>query len=102
MLMKKTPGFPFQTINERYQELAETATGQIEALQQAFDEIENPEDPSDDWSLQGITRDKDQRAMLVFASPDTPNERSIVYVDAILDLRDLLCRERILPTESEA
>lgn len=95
--------FPFKTINQGYVEYAETAVGQIEALLEAFHEIENPEEPSDDApeSLQGITRDRDGRAMLVFQSPDTPRQRSIVYVDAILDLAGLLNRERVIPAGDE-
>ena len=91
---------PFQTIDEAYEQVAERAGGQIAALLDAFQEIEEPSDDAPE-SLQGITKDRDGRAMLVFQSPDTPRQRSIVYVDAILDLANLLRRERVIDDDLE-
>lgn len=94
----------YVTIEETYEQMAELAQGQVKALMEKFEEIRDPEDPSDEApeALQGITQDKNGRAMLVFRSQDAPRQRSIVYVDAIMDLADLLRRERCLPLDKGA
>lgn len=93
----------FAKIDDTYAELAELAAGQCTALMEKFEEINDPDDPSDDEpeTLQGVTRTLPplDRAALVFQSSSTPNQRAIVFVDAILDLAALILRERIIPYE---
>ena len=90
----------FVTIDDQYEQLAELAHAQCEEIEKTFQIINDPEDPSDEAPerLQGITRTSPpmDRAALVFQSPDTPRQRRLVYVDAILDLADLIKRERVL------
>lgn len=88
-----------ETIDDRYFYLAETALMQCRELLEAFERIEMPEDESlEPETLRGITRTPVpfDRAALVFQSDETPNERTLVFVDAILDLANLLNREHIL------
>ena len=91
-------------IAEHYQNMDELAQAQCAAL---FDQLNGTDDedfdPSDEPQvLQGISRDNKGRAYLVFASDYRPREHQLIYVDAILNLADLLRRERVLPSPDQA
>ena len=86
-------------IDDRYLYLAEQAKEQCEQILEAFDRIELPEDESQEpETLQGVTRTPPpiDRAALVFQSNETPDQRTLVFIDAILDLALLINRERIV------
>ena len=98
-----------QTIDAKYADLAPRVMGQALSVSDAFSRIEDPEGYNEDYPddavdlslapelLQGVCRGRDGRAYLIFQSEDTPRERRIVYVDAILELAALINRERVIP-----
>jgi hypothetical protein len=89
---------PHVTIDEEYQQLAELAQAQCEALDLQIQRNEDDLNPDEPEKLRGISQDKYGRAYLVFQADDSPRERQIIYVDAIMDLANLLRRERVLPS----
>lgn len=88
----------FVPIEDSYAQLAEFARTQCEALVEQIERNEDDLNPDEPEKLRGISRDNKGRAYLAFSSDDRPRERQIIYVDAIMDLADLLRRERVLPS----
>lgn len=96
------------TIDAKYADLADRVVEQAVEISNAFDRIEDPEGWNEDRPedavdlsiapelLRGVSRGRDGRAYLIFQSEDTPRQRRIVYVDAILELANLINRERII------
>lgn len=85
-----------KTRDQAIRDLADHATDQCEALTDKMDAIISGYDDDgdrDEEALCGITRDRDGRSMLAFAEPGTTGQRTVVYVDAILDLAKLLNSE---------
>ena len=94
-----------ETIDDRYFYLVETALMQCRELLEIFERIEMPEDESlEPETLRGITRTPVpfDRAALVFYSDDTPKQRTLVVVDAILDLAQLIIKEPVIETREPA
>jgi hypothetical protein len=89
-----------QSIDDRYAYLAEQAEAQCREIIEAFERIDDPENPSvEPETLRGIGRvpyQKTDRPALVFQSDETLRQRTLVFVDAILDLAALIQRERLL------
>ena len=88
-----------RTIDDEYVYLAERVAEQCQEILEAFERIEMPEDESvEPERLQGITRTPlpFDRPALLFQSDETPNQRTIVFVDYILDLARLINRERVV------
>ena len=89
-----------QSIDESYVYLAELAEAQCREIIEAFERIDDPEDPSNEpetlRGIESISWQKKARPALIFQSDDTPRQRTLVFVDAIFDLARLIERERIL------
>jgi len=86
-------------IDTHMMELAERAQSQCQEIFEAFERIEMPEDDSvEPETLRGATRTPTpmDRPVLVFALTKLRIRRTIIYVDAILDLARLILSERIL------
>jgi len=82
-----------KTRDEAIRDLADHAKDQCEALTEKMEAIIDGFDfdgDSDRERLCGITRDRDGRSMLAFAEPVINGPRTVVYVDAILALAELL------------
>jgi hypothetical protein len=81
------------TRDEAIRDLADHASDQCEALANKMTAVIDGEDDDGETEperLCGIARDKQGRAVLVFAEPGVTNRRTLVYVDAILALAKLL------------
>ena len=93
-----------RTIDNEYVYLVNTVAEQCLEILEAFERIEMPEDESvAPERLQGITRTPPpfERAALVFQSDETPNQRTLVFVDSIFALAYLLNQERRVPYKKD-
>lgn len=92
-----------KTRDQAIRDLADHAKDQCEALADkmtsVIDGMDENGDPEDE-RLCGISHDRD-RAILVFAEPDTTGQRTVVYVDAILALAKLLNGEVQVSTQDQ-
>ena len=91
--------FAMVTIDQHYQDLAMRAADQAEALSskmQAINEGYDDDGEPETERLCGVLREKDGRTTMVFADTAAPRQRTVIYVNAILDLADMIRREHIL------
>lgn len=86
-------------IDHHYRDLADKAADQAEAIGNQMTAIIDREDEDgndfDGW-MAGVRAEPDGRTVLVFCESDVSNGRTIVFVDAILALADLIRRERVV------
>ena len=86
-------------IDETYRDLADRAADQAESIGNQMTAIIDREDDEgndfDGWMV-GVRKEPDGRTVLVFCDRDVTNGRTVVYVDAILALADLIRRERVV------
>jgi hypothetical protein len=86
-------------IDETYRDLADRAQAQCEALGDQMSAVIDGEDDDGEaceMFLAGCRKEPDGRTVLVFGEADVPNGRTVVYVDAVLALADLIRRERVV------
>lgn len=96
---KLTKGANMQTIDEKYRDLADRAQQQCEALGDQFSALIDAEDEDGEpveITMDGVRTEADGRRVIQFSEADVPNGRTVVYVDAILALADLIRRERVV------
>lgn len=87
------------TIDEKYRDLADRAQQQCEALGDQFSAVIDGEDEDGDpieMTMDGVRTERDGRRVIQFSEVDVPNGNIVVYVDAILELADLIRRERVV------
>lgn len=85
-----------KTRDEAIRDLADQAADQCEALANQMTAVIDGEDEDGEAMAErlcGIGKDKDGRAVLLFAEPGVTNARTVQYVDAILALAKLLNTE---------